>query len=476
MCKHLPKSHLDRREWFGHMVQYAAAAGIASTFGSSHVFAMPGLAPQSRPANDPHYFLHINIPNGVDASYLFDARPLEMTKDGLIANYIGKEPTFYTGTNGETTLRTSLTDPLMKYKDRFTVINGVVMSPTLDGHDQLMNVLLTGNPFGGDSFLPWTSPDQMPMDYVTSGFLMADIVNRGASMAMTPEKCRALAKKITRVGGNDRLTRFAAARAHALATGKSSLAQASRRMEQSVAAMGDLATKLAALNIPADDTQQSDSVKTKFIKKARAEMLMLSEFMRVGLTNAGVLILNAGIDSHDLTTAQNLPMTLGTHYEAIAAALDYLASVPSPSGRSMLDDTTFLIGSEFSRTMRQNGIAIDKTGTDHNPLTNTLIVGGKGVRGGQVLGQSDFASSKETLSPVHLIADPTRVKIMGRPFDIKEGRTIKDYLPQSFDISQFIGASNVTNTLQEILGIPEAKRFLLGQSMPVAPVIRALIA
>ena len=476
MCKNHDKKELNRRDALQQIIQYAAVAGVASTLGTSRVFAMPGLAPQARPANDPHYFLHINIPSGVDASYLFDARPLQMTKDGLIANYIGKEPVVYAGTNGETTLRTSLTDPMMKYQDRFSIINGVVMSPTLDGHDQLMNVLLTGNPFGGDSFLPWTSPDQMPMDYVSSNFISAEIANRGASMAITPDKCRALSQKIARVGGNERLTRFASARAHALAEGKTSMAQSAKRLENSVTAMGDLAAKLAAVRIPNDDALPTDSDKVKFIKKTRTDMVMLSEFMRVGLTNAGVLVLEASIDSHDPSTAQKLPMTLGAHMEAIAAAFDYLASVPSPSGRSMLDDTTFLIGSEFSRTMRQTGASIDKTGTDHNPLTNTLIVGGKGVRGGLVLGQSDFASSSETLSPLHLVADPARLKIMGRPFDIKEGHTIKGFMPQSFDITQFIGASNVTNTLQQILGVPEAKRFLLGQSMPTAATIRALIA
>ena len=34
------------------------------------------------------------------------------------------------------------------------MLNGVYMTPSFDGHLQNMNFLFTGNPFGGDSFIP----------------------------------------------------------------------------------------------------------------------------------------------------------------------------------------------------------------------------------------------------------------------------------------------------------------------------------
>ena len=42
----------------------------------------------------------------------------------------------------------------MPFRDRFSVLNGVYMTPSFDGHLQNMNFLFTGNPFGGDSFVP----------------------------------------------------------------------------------------------------------------------------------------------------------------------------------------------------------------------------------------------------------------------------------------------------------------------------------
>ena len=85
---------------------------------------------------------------------MFDARPLAMTAAGKIQNYLGQDPAPWTGKNGLITGATSLVKPLSPFKDRFSVMNGVVMTPSFDGHAQNMNFLFTGDPFGGDSFIP----------------------------------------------------------------------------------------------------------------------------------------------------------------------------------------------------------------------------------------------------------------------------------------------------------------------------------
>lgn len=477
MCKPSSSaSGLNRRDLLKNTMQYSAFAGAASILGSK-AFALPSRPSVTSDPNSPHYFLQINIPGGLDASYLFDARPLEMTKNNLIANYHGKDPILYRGTNGESTLRTSLTDPLMKYQNLFSVINGVVMSPSLVGHDQLMNVLLTGNPFGGDTYLPWTNDKKLPLDFLTTGpMLFSQLNNAEGSMQLAPKACKQLAAKLQKLANNQSITHFLRSRSEAVGQGKTSLAASSRRMSGSVGALGDLAAKLSQVNIPENNTSGISDKKERFLKDIHSNSVMLSEFLRNGLTNAGVLLLFDNIDSHDANTASKLPEVIGMYCEAIAAVFDHFASVPMPSGGSLLDHTTFLIGSEFSRTMRQPGAAIDKTGTDHNALTNTLIVGGKGVKGGQIIGQSDFTSSTETLSPAHLSADPTKLMIMGRPFDFATGRTATGNLPQTYDVTQYIGASNVTNTIQEILGITPERRFLMGRNMPAALPLKGLIA
>lgn len=109
----------------------------------------------SEPQGDPHFFLQIYVAGGCDASYLFDGRPLAMTQAGLIQNYLGKEPDVWTGANGGATWASPLVQPLKPYFDRFSVVNGVLMSTSFDGHLQNLNDYFTGSAFGGDSFIPF---------------------------------------------------------------------------------------------------------------------------------------------------------------------------------------------------------------------------------------------------------------------------------------------------------------------------------
>ena len=118
------------------------------------------LLPRSRSGDgcrsdqDPHFFLLVVLDGGADPSYMFDARPLSMTRAGMIQNYLGEEPSAWSGSNGVTTLATRLVAPLRPFRDRFSVLNGVYMTPSFDGHLQNMNFLFSGSPFGGDFFIP----------------------------------------------------------------------------------------------------------------------------------------------------------------------------------------------------------------------------------------------------------------------------------------------------------------------------------
>src|SRR6188472_231288 len=91
------------------------------------------------PAADPRFFMMILFPNGMDPTYLFDARPLEMTQAGKIQNYIGAEPEPWLTDGAEPQLSTRLTAPLRPFKDRFSILNGVLMAQGFEGHDQNMN-------------------------------------------------------------------------------------------------------------------------------------------------------------------------------------------------------------------------------------------------------------------------------------------------------------------------------------------------
>jgi uncharacterized protein (DUF1501 family) len=460
----------NRRDLMKTTTAFSMAAGVASFMRPTKLFAAAGDSRES------HYFLHVNIAGGLDVNYLFDTRPLDMTAKGLITNYHGKEPVRYTGKNGQSTLRTTLTDPLMKWSDHFSIINGVVMSPTFQGHDQLANMLLTGNPFGGESFIPFNNQLSRPLDFIQSGTIFANILNEGGGIKMSPAACKKLVDRVAAVGGNARALKSMHRQSKEVAKIPSTLGNSALRLAASTIALPDLAGRMKKLQITAPDETQQASPRERLLASTKAEINMVTEMMRAGITDSGVIVFDESIDSHDPNSAQKLPVTVQNIIDSLAIVFEHLSSTQSPSGRSMLEDTTILIGSEFSRTMRQSGVTIDKSGTDHNPLTNTFIVAGKGIKGGLVLGQSDCQTADEVQTAAHDSVDPSRVSIMGRPFDFAASVPLPEAKPSVFDHTQYISAQNVVNAVQDVLDLPKNKRFALGRNLPVAPSLQALLA
>ncbi len=150
---------------------------------------------------DDHFFLNIYMQGGADCSYMFDARPLAMTAAGKIQNYLGKDPSPYTGANGTTCFAMSLVDPLRAYDSYFSVINGVFMS-SFDGHPQNTNALFTGNPFGGDSFLPYlnlpeTGTPPASVDGIQNGYVIfLTSTNTGRMVPLDPQSTSPLAAQL----------------------------------------------------------------------------------------------------------------------------------------------------------------------------------------------------------------------------------------------------------------------------------------
>jgi hypothetical protein len=72
--------------------------------------------------------------------------------------------------------------------------------------------------------------------------------------------------------------------------------------------------------------------------------------------------------------------------------------------RGMLDDTMVICGSEFGRTAlgeNRPGIAT-VTGRDHHPNAFSLWLAGGGIKGGQVIGETDDIAWNVTKDPVHV--------------------------------------------------------------------------
>ncbi|MCX6117600.1 MAG: DUF1501 domain-containing protein [Proteobacteria bacterium] len=465
---------LGRRTFLGQAVSTSFVLGITTSCFADQLGLIKSYKDSSL-ANDPHYFLTVAIPNGVDATYLFDARPLEMTVANLQVNYLGEDPTLWQDSKGGSTLVTSLVKPLEKWRSNFSIINGVVMS-TLDGHEQNMNAFLTGNPFGGDMILPIHSTEKFPIGFIQTGPMYGTtITNSALGLTMSPDQCKQLSKSAANfASAGHPITRSLLRLTQSKTGGNGRLSHSARNLSQAIGMAPDMAQKFSKLDfdIPTGNQPSEDE---KFTNNIKANVNMIAATFLNELTRSALLEMNPGdLDTHGPQDAKDLPIVMKRLALGLSAIFEALANIEHSEGRSMLDCTTIVISSEFSRTMRQPGLAIDKSGTDHNGLSNTILVGGKGIQGGLILGETDYRTPDEELSQAHLSLDGQKVRRMGKPFDFaKEEHTnshLTEYSPYSY-----LSPNNITNTLQEILKIDRKHRFKFGRETPNASVLKKLI-
>jgi hypothetical protein len=422
---------------------------------------------------DPHFFLMIVLNGGADTSYMFDARPLAMTAAGKIQNYLGEEPAPWTGANGVTAAGTSLIRPLAPFKDRLSILNGVVMTPGFDGHAQNMNFLFTGDPFGGDSFIPHLNlPETGRKPDAVDAIIPAErpdfnAQNHSGVIPIEPRVLRGLPEQLRQLPpahANDPLTSFVRSRMDVAAQGRGTISQAARLMRGALDNSPEVHRKLASLS--SNDPTQS-------IEKQ--SIALIAECFRLALSRTAVYVLPEQFDVHAPDLAKAQPALFGDAIGKVAALLRGLLETPYDARRSMFDVTTVIIASEFGRTMRAPNLPIDATGTNHNQYANSILLGGKGVRSGLVIGASDLADLSTPVSKAHLAVDPVLEKTMGKPFDFAAMRSRED-LPESFDIADYLTIGSVVNTVYSLFAVPRTYHRAIGRDKRAAPVMHGLLS
>jgi hypothetical protein len=260
------------------------------------------------------------------------------------------------------------------------------------------------------------------------------------------------------------------------ATGSAQLANGLRNAKRLEAALASTASNDAQMMANQNPTL------TSAVKRAIA-------FFGAGVTQAAMIVhsetakSSAGPDLHfgPESSSSLVPLytDLGT---ALAQIFDLLKSTmyTAPTGEQIpfIDVTTVVISTEFSRTQRSQSdstSSVGMIGTDHNPLTNSVILAGKGVRGGLVVGESDLRDCDDMgkytdVSDAHRSKDGSLTQSMGKPFDFANQR-VRRVLLSTFDEHDYITMPSVTNTVFDIFGVPPENRF-----MPSAPTLDVLVA
>jgi uncharacterized protein (DUF1501 family) len=426
---------------------------------------------------EPHFFLQLFLPGGMDASYTFDARPLSMTAAELIQNYIGKEPTMMTGSNGNTCLRTELVNPLLPFLDRFSVLNGVMMAPDFDGHEDNQSVLLTGNPLGGSSFHGALGRNfRTPVSTIIGGVRLVsdDRVDTPLGVRLNLKTAKDLSQRLgvgAKISEDPRMDQFLKKRFAVGAKEDGSFAKTKFKMGQAVKEIPALSKAISSMEIP-EITGETETV-------LDSVKLAISAF-KADVCHAALCVFdsdlseNQNLDAHDFEGAKEQPRIISELLTELSGILKHLETTPFSDTQSMLDVTTVFITSEFGRTMRQYDFK--KSGTDHNSLTNTMLIGGKGIKGGQVIGASDFASVEDhkNASKAHLSLDQSKQKIMAGPFNF-EGCIPTADKPEAFKLEHYLTSNSVVNTIFSLFGVAKGEWRVLTRNGDPAPIISSLL-
>jgi len=441
-----------------------AGAGTLLLPGSSFLDA-------AEPTPEPHFFLFIVMNGGADPSYMFDARPLAMTAAGRIQNYLGKDPDSWSGRNGAGTFASQLIKPLSPFRDRFSVVNGVHMAPSFDGHLQNMNFLFTGDPFGGDSFVPHlnlaeTGREPKSLDAVLpTDSVQSHLRNHSGVIPLRVGSIDGLSQYLRKLAPphpEDELMGFVRQRIDASEAAGGRMSAAASLMRDALDDAPDVHQRLAQLK-PPDPGQDPE----------QQCLTLISQCFRLSLSRSAIYVLPEQFDVHAANLAKDQPKLFGDAIGRIAALLKGLASTPFDDRHSLFDVTTVMIASEFGRTLRAPDRPIDDTGTNHNPHANSIILGGKGIRPGLVIGASDFNTADEPVSRAHLVLDPMLEKTVGRPFDFASMRP-RDDLPENFDIADYLTIGSVINTLYSVFKVPKSHYRAMTNGGSVAPILFGL--
>lgn len=424
---------------------------------------------------DPHFFLNVTVLGGLDMSYLFDARALAMTQAGIKQNTLKTEPHPWIGSNGIQTLATDLTSPLEAYRNDFSIVSGVVMSSNFDGHDQNLNCLFTGDPFGGNSFVPVLNQISgrinTPLDGMISSDFFAVYDNHSKVIPLNTDSANKLIERMKKPGNlpSDVTQKIIQANLNRLSQGSGQFSLGARRMADGFRLLPELSNKISQATPPTDPNKEAAFLKLGL------------EFFKQGLTRSLILSLSTEKDGTTYTSDTHAGEDAAKQEAMFRMLVDKLVLIfktlketPYDEQRSFFDVTTVLFATEFGRTLRQKGVAIEKTGTDHNPMVNTLLLAGKGIRKGLVLGSSDYMEEKEILSPAHMQLDTDKLKIMGKPYDFDK-ETSRTDLPEKFQLKDYLTVNSVINSVYKVFNVPQENYWLIGRNEGVAPTLKSLV-
>ncbi|MBX9767937.1 MAG: DUF1501 domain-containing protein [Bdellovibrionales bacterium] len=307
--------------------------------------------------------------------------------------------------------------PLLPYASRLTIFNGVLMNDTDNGHTANLGYISTGNGEGKNSSL--AVEFAIAQGLKPYGVLFEGSVQVGSR-----------ASPVTKA--TELLTGEAANSADLLAYFMQG--QSPSEYTQAVKSIVDAKPAMAGFQKTLELLKTSGQMKS---------VHAIAAAFSAGLSNSAQLDLNASLDTHSNHERSHLTAQKSA-WTQVAEIAKVLTAVPyGPHGNSLLDHTTVMVVSDFSRTPFLN----PSKGKDHNPQTNSVLLlgGGSTKLSGTVVGSSMLVNrSRSGIGEARHIAAPYNFATQA------PARSRAEAESKNVD---YIYPENVAATVAELIGI-----------------------
>lgn len=265
--------------------------------------------------------------------------------------------------------------PLAKYAGEFSVVNGVIMGTSDQGHSSGLEFVSSGNGEGKAPYLP------VELAAATQAGSLG-VVFHGQTKTLDR---KTMVSSIASVQSFKDMMDLADLEGYiASAAVNEEFTRAQKALIEDRVRVLDLIERLKKT------TQGGEYTEFAAATLAAAFASGTSLHGQIDIYASGQL------DTHSNHTGTHLT-TLTKYHESIAKIFDVFKQTPvGTSGQSLFDRTIFMVVSEFARTPALNA----SKGKDHNPLTNSILLAGGGIKGGQVIGESHLVQAAKSKSGI----------------------------------------------------------------------------
>ncbi len=375
----------DRREFLVSASTLAAQLGLSGFMIEKSIIAS---AQALNPDDKDHFFVLYRTQGGLDVTLGLDP---QIHHGGLDQNDVFLE---YSPDeiirSGEIKLGPSAA-PLELFAKDISVVNGIFMSSADLGHDVGNNYISSGTPRTNPASFPFSLGLQKgtgPLGVVLGGARSVQGQTNGLLVSS--------AKSILdgQFASNNDSASKAASRIAGTQNSSSEFARSQKALVETQNIEPVLKRTLDKMRQQTQFITDAHAIAAAFVSGAAKQAEVSTDF-------------NNNIDSHGSHEGNHKQAQLQV-WTQVSDMFNVFKNLPYKK-KTLFDHTTFLVISEFSRTPALNG----NNGKDHNNLTNSVLLAGKGINSNKTFGKSVVISRRRTPGgmPIH----------MGAPFDIKTG-------------------------------------------------------